>query len=347
MAVGAVAFLGACSADRGAGAVTDADTDTVTPADTAEEADTAAVVDTSGGEEVDTAALADDTDGGEVGADAVDPDGPYTRCETVTSIDWLDVSEASGAAVLADGRLVLVGDSGNAGAGLVVDLALGTSTPITFPLGDLAGDDLEGLALAPDGALVGVTSAGFLREWRLDPATLALTVARDAYPVAASDDPAFVCAPTGVNCAKNYEGLCLHPAPADGACAGFLASKTDGLLYCLRATEAGYRVDTAVAIDVAGALSSGDPEAGVLSGCDFAPAPPYRLVAAGNVYASSALWEVTGYDAPATAVVTRLPVDGVANQEAVAFLADGRLASFGDLQGFDPRSPWMSFTCAP
>lgn len=339
------AGAGACSNEARGLAGDDDAAEVDTRSDDAESAgDT--VVDADAGADADPDADADAA-GDTGGADAVDPSAPWSRCAEATSVEWLDVPEASGAAVLPDGRVLLIGDSGNHGAGLLADLVAGTSTAVTFPLGDLAGDDVEGLTLAADGAIVGVTSAGFLREWRL--AGDALTLTRDAY--AASDEAAFVCDAHKGNCAKNFEGICLHPAPdhmSAHACAGFLASKSDGHLYCLRATpSAGYRLDTAVSIDVAGALSNGEPEAGVLSGCDFGRSPPYRLIAGGNIYSSSALWQVTGYDEPATAVVTPLPASGIANQEAVALLADGRLASFGDLQGFDPRSPWLSFTCAP
>ena len=146
------------------------------------------------------------------------------------------------------------------------------------------------------------------------------------------------------NCGPNFEGLCLDPAPIDGGCAGFAVSKARGQLVCVRAGADGYRLDPAVTI----AVTDGNvdhPDLGPLSGCSFEAGPPHRLVVAGNAFTGSTLWEVTGYRAPAAAVVTELPFTGAPNQEAILFFGRGVLASFGDLQGLDPRSPRATFVC--
>ena len=48
-----------------------------------------------------------------------------------------------------------------------------------------------------------------------------------------------VCGATATNCGRNYEGLCLAPAGAGGACVGFAASKADGHLYCVTTADDG------------------------------------------------------------------------------------------------------------
>ena len=42
-----------------------------------------------------------------------------------------------------------------------------------------------------------------------------------------------VCPGKKVNCGRNYEGLCLAPAPRSPDCIGFAASRADGHAYCL------------------------------------------------------------------------------------------------------------------
>jgi hypothetical protein len=216
--------------------------------------------------------------------------------------DWLPLPEASGAARLSKGRYIVVADSGNEGRALIVDESQGTSTAIALPLGEGAGDDLEGLDVSPDGRLFGVTSAGWLRAWRIegDLATLVLG------PVAVSDDADWCCGAFQVNCGPNYEGFCLHPEPtqafSDG-CEGWLVSKAKGELVCLRQEGESYRADPSVRHPVA-------PQ-NQLSGCAYEPTPPYRLVVAANVYSGDRLWEVGEDD------MEQLPETGAGNQESV------------------------------
>lgn len=286
----------------------------------------------------------------ELGEDGVEADAVLpvaveplvTACRPEGGHRWLAVPEASGAARLdpAGDRVVIVGDSGHAGAALVLDVGPWTGVAATLAVDDGASDDLEGLARAPDGRVVGLTSAGWFREWAWDGASFMRT--RDAY--AGSSDQDWLCGRARGNCGKNYEGLCLHPAPAEGACVGFAASKTAGLLVCVREGAEGYRLDPSTTITVVADVS-GEVEQGPLSACTFEPEPPYRLVVGGNLFTGSAIWEVVGYDDPATASIVALPVTGAPNQEALEFAFGGRLLSFGDVQDLSPESPTLELRC--
>lgn len=273
------------------------------------------------------------------GAELPAPPGPLVCVPETLGAERLDMPEASGAAwvdnALGTGWLV-VADSGNDGAGALLDAVNFQTLPVDFPLDPGAGDDVEGLALAPSGRVVGLASPGYIREWSAEPSGLVLT----RLAAAVSSDPDDLCDPQGGNCAANFEGLCLHPAPPAGAaCAGFAVSKARGQLACLALTGDGYRIDAAHTIAV------GDPDQ--LSGCDYELEPPHRLVVAGNLFALSAIWEVRGADAPETAEVVALPLTGAANQEALAFGPGGLLISFGDTQGFGGSltSPMVGFRC--
>ncbi len=274
--------------------------------------------------------------------DGADPEPvPLAACRPGTP-DWLPIPEASGAARLSKGRYIVVADSGNDGRALIVDESQGTSAALVLPLGAGAGDDLEGLDVSPDGRLFGVTSAGWLRAWRIDAADpeggdKATLVSG---PVAVSEDSDWFCDPFQVNCGPNYEGLCLHPEPAlafsDG-CAGWLVSKARGELVCLRREGESYRADPSMRHPVA-------PQ-NQLSGCAYEPTPPYRLLVAGNVYSGDRIWEVGESD------MEQLPETGAGNQESILVLEGDRpgaprILSFGDLQELsDGQSPRVLFEC--
>ncbi len=251
------------------------------------------------------------------------------------------VPEASGATILpveAGGRILVVGDSGNYGKAVMVQEGTWTVTSLVLPLDEDASDDLEGLSLAPDGRILGLTSSGWLRAWQwsgegftsLGPATV---IAPDQLP----NDK---CPPKGVNCGPNYEGLCLHPAPGDAPCDGFAVAKAEGLLHCVAFDDEGrLRVLPLETISV------GQPD--WLSGCSFEPQPPHRMVVAGNLYSDAKLWEVRGYDSPASATVSELPFHGEQfNQEAVVFTRGGLLLSIGDTQGLLPDALVTAFDCS-
>lgn len=346
-------WLGACGREveappRDAADAVAAEIDSVAATDSVEDlddedADTVGAADDHGADTVpaldevaaDTSAgfddaSADTADVRDALADGADDASGLAVCEVVASAR-VPIPEASGAALMDAGgtRVLLVADSGNMGRALIIDLQSGQSIAAVLPLGEGAGDDVEGLERAPDGRIFGLTSAGYLRAWRADGDGFALVLG----PVAVSDDPAWVCEPFGVNCAANYEGLCLHPSPAPGACAGWAASKATGELVCLVAEGDGYRVDGARRV----AVTAPDR----LSGCAYEPVPPFRLIAAGNLYSASAIWELD----PSGAVV-ELPERGAGNQEAILFLSGGRLRSYGDAQDFlEDESPALALEC--
>jgi hypothetical protein len=276
----------------------------------------------------------------ETGDTAPDGSGPL-ECvpEALGEVKRLELPEASGAVwidnALGRGWLVIA-DSGNKGAGALLDPEVYATLPVEFPLDAAAGDDVEGIALSPLGRVVGLVSSGYVREWSAE--ANGLVLARLAAPI--TDDAEYLCDPQGGNCAANFEGFCLNPAPgADAQCAGFAVSKSRGELVCVVATDDGYRLNPALRLAV------GEPEQ--LSGCDYELEAPHRLVVAGNLFALSALWEVRGDDDLATAEVLPMPLTGAANQEALGFGPGGLLISFGDTQGLGgvETSPMVGFRC--
>jgi hypothetical protein len=252
--------------------------------------------------------------------------GRFGACEEVALVEDIDVPEASGAAYFEEGGrgyVLVVSDSGGDGEAGLLDLTTTGWTPLVLPLDELAGDDVEGLAVSPDGArIVGITSSGYLREWRRDGLGFALEA--ESRPV--SRDHAFVCRPADrTNCARNFEGLCLHPAPETlrGDCVGFAASKAEGRLYCLRNVEGRLELAPEHSIGVTG------PER--LSGCDFSPVPPYELLTVGNAFDFGRVRVVAGYDGPAEdAQVLATELAGPGFPEAIAVVPEGVLL-FSDI----------------
>jgi hypothetical protein len=170
----------------------------------------------------------------------------HWECEQLPFAQSTPVPEASGAGWLTiDGKpeLVVVGDSGQAGAYGIVDPDTGeTREQGRLPLGD-AGDDIEGVAGRGD-RLYGLTSAGWMRVWKRD--GQAFTLVDGPYAIG---EGTMICDKNGVNCARNYEGLCL--APATGGCVGYAASKKDGTLYCLTEHDGKLAVQRDGAIHIA------------------------------------------------------------------------------------------------
>ena len=247
---------------------------------------------------------------------------PTLSCVPSTFITKkLDLPEASGAVWIesALGTGWLVGaDNGNDGKVVLVGQGGAILAELNLPLDEAAGDDLEGLAWAPSGRLVGLTSAGYLRQWDLEASGPKLSQLAQAI----SSDPDWACGPQESNCGPNWEGLCLDPAPEDGGCAGFAVSKKRGELVCVRASGSGYVLDPELRIDVTGKNE--------LSGCDFMLEAPHALVVGGNDEADNGLWAIVGHRQPHEASVHALEIGGTLNQEAVAFGPQGTLLSFGD-----------------
>src|SRR5580704_4224131 len=86
-------------------------------------------------------------------------------CSALPFATQTPVPEASAAAWLGSDRLVVVGDSGNHGAYVIVDADTGTTIEQgQLPLGD-SSDDLEGFS-EHDGLFYGVISAGWIYSWK-------------------------------------------------------------------------------------------------------------------------------------------------------------------------------------
>src|SRR5205807_1136727 len=104
------------------------------------------------------------------------PAPPETRprCEPLPFAASIPLAEASGAALLPAGLLV-VADSGNHGAYVIVDPDTGdVREQGRLPLPDGVSDDLEGIS-SPDATIVyGLVSDGTLLRWRRDGAAFAL-----------------------------------------------------------------------------------------------------------------------------------------------------------------------------
>lgn len=262
--------------------------------------------------------------------------GPRWTCTRQTFTPVLPLAEASGAALVpgTDGDVLLVvGDSGTRGQYLELDPGDGKVLASgRLPLGRGASDDLEGLSVRGD-TVYAITSAGWMRHWRRHPERAGARryqLLRGPYPVAAngarSEHGPLVCDAQGVNCGRNYEGLCLRDAGDAGAgCAGFAVSKQDGVLYCLTLQAKGeLRMDAARSIAVAAAET--------LTGCHFAPARAEEdLVWVGsNAFGGNRVFTVSGWQAPAQARVDTVGVLGMGFGEAIAAAPGGVVYRFSD-----------------
>jgi hypothetical protein len=217
-----------------------------------------------------------------------------SNCSSLPFATTTPVPEASAAAWLGSDRLVVVGDSGNHGAYVVVDADTGTTIEQgQLPLGD-SSDDLEGFS-EHDGLFYGVISAGWIYTWKRAGSGFQLVdgpyalgpVDLSAKKNAKRPPPGdgMVCDAHGVNCGRNYEGLCLaRTANADG-CAGYVASKSDGHLYCV-AFDASHRL----AVRRDGAIYVDEPAR--LADCTYDDAG--NLWAADNTFGLAQVFRIDG-----------------------------------------------------
>jgi len=240
------------------------------------------------------------------------------RCQTLPFVESTPVPEASGAAWLPDGKLFVISDSGNHGAYAVVDPDSGATVETgVLPMAeDVAGDDLEGVSLH-DGRYYGLTSAGWVREWLRKDKSFELVAGpyalgpvdlpeKKAKPAALAGS-GMVCPAHGVNCGRDFEGLCLAPKPA-GPCIGFAAAKADGHLYCLT-EEAGKLVvhhETSIAI----------ARGGVMADCAFDETN--TLWVGSNLFDLGNVYRVIGWENPATAHVELLDALPIGFPETLA-----------------------------
>jgi hypothetical protein len=245
-------------------------------------------------------------------------------CEALPFALTTPVPEASGAAWLElNGKpaLLVVSDSGNHGAYVIIDPETGATLESgALPLSREISDDIEGLA-ARGGEIYGVTSSGWIAVWRRR--GKAFERVGKPYPLGPVDLPdekhdnrppkgdGMVCPGPGINCGRNYEGLCLAPTPpkdAKDACAGFAASKADGHLYCLT-DEAGKLVvhcDRAIAV----------ARPGVLADCAFGD--DGTLWVGNNLFDLGNVYRVAHWDDPSHASLTRVGALAVGFPEGIA-----------------------------
>lgn len=206
-----------------------------------------------------------------------EPEGASVAgCEPLAFAEHIDLAEASGADLI-DAGLLLVSDSGNRGAYVLVDPGSGAVRERgQLPLGD-AADDLEGLAHRGD-RIFALSSSGWVHEYRRDQNGFELVAA--PYPI--GPEP-WRCAKGKINCGANWEGLCLGEVTAGGRrCDGFAASMRDGALVCVAVAEGRLTLVPDVAIKVSPRHT--------LAGCAISAG---RTWAVTNVLGANAILEVS------------------------------------------------------
>jgi hypothetical protein len=261
---------------------------------------------------------------------------PSVHCvrDTTFPSPW-KLPEASGAAEveLRHGvrEILVMGDSGRNGAAMAWSKAGGTR-PLVLPLDDKASDDLEGMTWqkeAAGGRLYTLTSSGAVRQFVPDGAG---GLRRDGEAVRIGPPPLSCDDLRGVNCGKNWEGLCLRGPAAHARCAGYAASKKETALYCVVKDAAGQ-----LAIDVhlppmVLQLDRLIRREGVLSDCTFGavggPAEDVLLVTT-NVFGGSQTYLVD----ESTGRVSSLGVVATASNEGIAVDREGALYAFLDDNG--------------
>lgn len=241
------------------------------------------------------------------------------------------VPEASGAAWIqfrGKPALFVISDSGNKGAWGVVDPDSG-ETIAQGAFGQMDhGDDYEGVA-ARRGGMVAVLSGGFLAPIRQDGETF--SVANKLQPlgeeITSEQEPrghgtrppkgsGMVCEGGlyNSNCGRNFEGICLDDRTpyTRGPCAGFVASKADGHLYCLLEHDGTYTADFNRSIQIT--------KPGQLADC--AIGEDGTLWAGENVYGANTVYRVDNWQDPPYAKVTEVGAYGVVNSEVLAVRGD-------------------------
>ena len=265
-----------------------------------------------------------------------------SKCPAQPFADELDLPEASAATwLVVDGKpaLMVVADSGNRGAYRLVDPGDGSVRERgELPLGEGAGDDLEGLSIEGD-RVWGLTSNGWLRAWKREPASagkparFALVVG--PYPLGpVGGKDSLVCAPKGFNCGKNFEALCLRPGAAAGDCVGYAGAKADGRLYCMARDGDRLVADRARTLEVTPPL--------VLSSCDFSP-DGRDLWVGTNMLGAARVYHVLDWQTPDKARAESVGSLGTGFPEGMAIGDDGAIYRFPDT-GSAPSGQWK-FRC--
>ena len=259
-------------------------------------------------------------------------DAAPEECTDLPFAATTPVPEASGAAWLEIGgkpALFVISDSGNQGKYAIVDADAGTTLEEgVLPLGEGAGDDLEGIAVR-GGLFHVISSPGWVRSYkRVDKAFELVDAPYALGPIDIEDKgggmgdkppkgSGMVCAAKHTNCGRNYEGLCLLPdsikPPANARCVGFAASKADGHLYCVQEDRGKLVVQYQNAIRIA--------RPGVVADCAFS-VDDGALYAGSNLFDAGTVYRVDGWHDPGTAKVTPLGPLGIGFPETLAVRGD-------------------------
>lgn len=233
------------------------------------------------------------------------------------------IPEASGAAEveLTAGvrEMLVISDSGHAGAVLLWKIPSGPARFLTLSLDASASDDLEGSAWR-DRHLFTLTSSGAVRRFSPD-GKGGLARDGDAYPI--GPQPYTCSSLMAGNCGKNYEGLCLRAPGNSGGCAGYAASKKEGALYCLVFRGEKLEIDALKPPIKLGLAKT------ALSDCAFGAAggPAEKtLVVTTNIYGGSSSYVVD----EATGTRALLDVPALLTNEGIAIDKDGALYQFMD-----------------
>ncbi|ACY14657.1 hypothetical protein [Haliangium ochraceum] len=274
------------------------------------------------------------------------------RCERLPFANELPVAEASGASYLpADGAappvILVVGDSGTGGQ--YIEIALDSGEVLAsgkLPLGSGASDDLEGLSWS-GGLVYGITSSGWMRHWRRHPARTGRAryeLVAGPYPIAQPGfgEAGLVCdRGKDINCARNYEGLCLRQAQGAAVCVGFAVSKTDGELYCLRRGDDG---QLQARPSESTAVAAGE----TLTGCHVTPDPASAggelVIVGSNLFGANRVYALSGWHDPAQpAQVSDIGSYGAGFDEAIALAPGGVMYRFSDAKS--ARSLAAAYRC--
>jgi hypothetical protein len=243
--------------------------------------------------------------------DAAPPAANAAPCKPLPFAKSIDLAEASGAAILhgeVGQPILVVSDSGNKGAYVIVDPRTGDELESgSLPLDKVASDDLEGVSYRGK-TLYGLTSSGWMRQWRRDGAGFEL--AAPAYPIAEKNSALLCANPRRTNCAQNFEGLCLVDGELDAPCVGFAASLKTGKLWCLKESSGRIQIDPSIAIDVSHRAS--------LAGCHFDAQDESRLWIGKNMLGGAQIGTVENWRSPREARVQLQGMVGPGFPEAIA-----------------------------
>lgn len=262
------------------------------------------------------------------------------KCEPLQAGEPLPIAEASGAEFVnvgGESRLLVVSDSGHGGQFVLYQPQSGQLTSGALPVDDGASDDLEGVAADALGTVYAITSSGYVRHWRFTAEGTALAETL-SYPLSDFGGDLESCTPFGINCGKNFEGLCLSRLPLDNGCSGYAVSKAEGALYCVTGGNG-----TPLGINPGVDPLYVAPE-NQLSGCALSGNEFNTLYVALNIYGGSDVLRVT-FDANGSGDWQKLGLFAGINPEAIAVDDAGVIWVINDTQNLTNDAPFVRYQC--